>query len=197
MAAFDCRLPDLVLLDIMLPGEDGLRLLSRIRARAPVPVIMLTALGELEHRVRGLRAGADDYVPKPFGASELLARIEAVLRRSAAPTAEAPRSWCFEGWHIDGPARVLRTPDGADARLTSAEFDTLVVLCASAGVPVSRDTLVARTQNRAVEPYDRSVDTLISRLRAKVEAAGGPRDVVRTVRGRGYVFTPVPEEIAP
>lgn len=197
MAALDNRLPDLVLLDIMLPGEDGLRLLTRIRARAEVPVIMLTALGEMEHRVRGLRAGADDYLPKPFGAAELLARIEAVLRRAAKPVKDAPRSWRFDGWHVDGRVRVLHAPDGTDTNLTSAEFDILAELCESAGVPMARDILVARVQGRAVEPYDRSIDTLVSRLRAKVEAAGGPRDIIRTVRGRGYVFTRVAEEVEP
>ena len=195
MSALERRIPDLILLDILLPGEDGLRLLGRIRDRVDVPVIMLTALGQLPDRVRGLRAGADDYLAKPFGAAELLARIEAVLRRASRPDPAAPRRWRFDGWEMDGHARTLRTPQGAEVDLTSAEFAVLCALCERAGHALTRDQLVALTQGRAVEPDDRSVDTLVSRLRAKVAAAGGSRAIVRTLRGRGYVFTPAPEEV--
>lgn len=185
---------DLVLLDLMLPGEDGLSICRRLRASHAMPIIMLTAMGEEMDRVVGLELGADDYVAKPFSSRELVARIRAVLRRGAAPTgpsaAERGSKRLFAGWTLDVVARQLHNPEGAKVTLTGAEFDLLVVFAERPRRVLTRDQLLDLTQGRAAGPFDRSIDTLVSRIRQKIEV--DPKDPVfiQTVRLGGYMFTP-------
>ncbi|WP_299649104.1 response regulator [uncultured Tateyamaria sp.] len=190
--------PDLVLLDIMLPGDDGIDIIRQIHLSRTTPVIMLTALSEAGDKVKALRLGADDYVSKPFNSQELLARIEAVLRRAAVSPKQARDVYLeFDGWRLDTRSRDFRAPDGSLVLLTSAEFDLLRVLCEHAGQILSRDKLVLMTQKRQVEPYDRSVDTLISRIRQKTENDPTHPAIIKTVRNGGYVFAPKVQEIMP
>ncbi len=183
---------DLLVLDLMLPGEDGLSLCRRVRAASSLPIVMLTAVGEDTDRIVGLEMGADDYMAKPFNPRELLARIRAVLRRGAvAPgpaEAAAGRALAFDGWRLDTARRELRDPDGALVDLTAGEFDLLAALAERPNRVLSRDALLDLTRGRAAVPFDRSVDVQVSRLRRKIEA--DPRDPARikTVRGGGYVF---------
>lgn len=178
--------PDLIVLDLMLPGESGLELAEELReAGSNPPIIMLTALTELTDRLAGFAIGADDYLTKPFSTDELIARIEAVLRRAAyIPAASSRYILAFDGWNMDLQARQLIDPDGVEIVLTSVEFDVLGILCLKAGKVMSRDQIVQEVQGRKVEPYDRSVDTLVSRLRQKTSAS-----LISTVRNGGYVFT--------
>jgi two-component system OmpR family response regulator len=184
---------DLVVLDIMLPGEDGLSICRRLRTTSTLPVIMLTAAGDPVARVVGLEMGADDYVAKPFNPHELLARIKAVLRRATAlPDTEdgANDVVQFDGWQIDPIAREVRNPEGTRVILTSAEFDLLFTFCRHARRTLTRDQLLDLSQRRAAGALDRSIDILVSRIRRKIEA--DPRDpqFIKTVRSGGYVFTP-------
>jgi two-component system OmpR family response regulator len=184
---------DLVLLDIMLPGEDGLSICRRIRAYSAIPIIMLTALTEEIERVVGLELGADDYVGKPFSARELIARIRALLRRSAAAQQDglAPaRQMEFEGWIIDPSARQLRNPRGAQVPLTSAEFDLLFALCRNPNRVLSREQLLGLTHSGLAGPVERSVDVHISRIRLKIERDAHKPVLIKTVRLGGYIFTP-------
>ncbi|MCE8006858.1 response regulator transcription factor [Aestuariivita sp.] len=184
--------PNLVVLDLMLPGESGLDFAQTLTGD-PLrpPIIMLTALGELSDRLAGFSAGADDYLSKPFSSEELIARIHAVLRRVSSSAPVAPDMLLmFEGWAMDLRRRTLNDPDDVEIVLTSAEFDVLATLCVSAGKVLSRDEIVMQSQGRRVEPYDRSVDTLISRLRQKIEGDAVKPTMIRTVRNGGYVFTP-------
>ena len=183
---------DLVVLDIMLPGEDGLALCRRLRATSSLPVIMLSARAGDVDRILGLEMGADDYLTKPFNPRELLARIKAVLRRSA-PDANAPRDirhFRFAGWDLDAVARHLVSPDGARVILTSAEFDLLQVFCERPGRVMSREQLIEFTQGRSSNSGERSIDVLVSRLRKKLEPAAELPELIRTIRSGGYVFTP-------
>ena len=181
---------DLVVLDLMMPGEDGLSICRRLRAQGSVPIVMVTALGEETDRIVGLEMGADDYVPKPFNPRELLARIRAVLRRSAAETAEAPERGLlrFAGWTLDRAARDLRDPSGEPVTLTAGEFDLLVALAERPQRVLSRDRLLDLTRGRETVPFDRSVDVQLSRLRRKIEADPANPTLIKTVRGGGYVF---------
>ena len=181
---------DLVVLDLMMPGEDGLSICRRLRAQGSVPIVMVTALGEETDRIVGLEMGADDYVPKPFNRREFLARIMAVLRRSAADAAEAPArgSLRFAGWTLDRAARELRNPSGEPVMLTAGEFDLLVALAERPQRVLSRDRLLDLTRGREAVPFDRSVDVQLSRLRRKVEADPANPILIKTVRGGGYVF---------
>ncbi len=184
---------DLVVLDLMLLGEDGLSICRRLRARSSLPVIMLTANGDPASRVAGFGAGADDYVPKPFDPHELLARIKAVLRRSKAlPEANgaAQGTFRFAGWHLDAVARELRNPDSVRVTLTSAELDLLIVLCLHPQRTLSRDQLLDLSQGRGASPLNRSIDILISRIRRKIESTPREPALIKTVRIGGYVFTP-------
>lgn len=183
---------DLVLLDLMLPGEDGLSICRRLRGRHGFPIIMLTAMGEEMDRVVGLELGADDYVAKPFSARELVARIRAVLRRGTMPTGKPEAGGGklgFAGWSLDPVSRQLHNPDGVKVVLTGAEFELLVVLCERPRRVLSREQLLDLTQGRSADPFDRSIDTLISRIRQKIEA--DPKDplFIQTVRLGGYMFT--------
>lgn len=181
---------DLVLLDIMLPGEDGLSLCRRLRARSSVPIIILTAKGDELDRIVGLEMGADDYLSKPFNPRELLARIRAVLRRvkAAAPAATRTRYLTFLGWQVDCLVRELKDPDGTRITLTGAEFGLLQVLCERAGRVLSREQLLDLTQARSAGAVGRGVDVLISRLRRKIERDPHDPMVIKTVRSGGYLF---------
>ncbi|KMO25741.1 PhoB family transcriptional regulator [Methylobacterium variabile] len=184
---------DLVLLDVMLPGASGFDLLRALRARGTLPVIMLSARNEEADRVLGLELGADDYVAKPFGRPELLARIRAVLRRSAiAPTpvaAARPEALAFAGWRLDLRSRALTDPEGATVDLSSAEHDLLLVFLEHPGRVLGREQILEMSRGRLAAPSDRSVDTLVSRLRRKLEPLEGAVPIIRTVRGSGYMLT--------
>ena len=194
---------DLVILDVMLPGEDGLSLCRKVRAQSQTPIIMLTAKGEDIDRIVGLEMGADDYLPKPFNPRELLARINAVLRRQAAgrmaSAAEGATALSFAGWRIDLRLRELRDPAGARVAMTSAEFDLLQTFCERPGRGLSRDSLLDLTQGRNAGSFERSIDVLVSRIRRKIEADPPEAVMIKTVRSGGYMFTPrveaVPEAI--
>ncbi len=183
---------DLVVLDLMLPGEDGLSLCRRVRAGSSLPIIMLTAMGEETDRIVGLEMGADDYLPKPFNPRELLARIRAVLRRSGTeapePAEEAGGTRVFEGWSLDLAKRELRAPDGTLVPLTAGEYDLLAAIVERPGRVLSRDQLLDLTRGRDAVPFDRSIDVQISRLRRKLEPDPKEPQIIKTVRGGGYVF---------
>ncbi|MER2267039.1 response regulator transcription factor [Methylobacterium oxalidis] len=183
---------DLVLLDVMLPGASGFDLLKAIRAKSAVPVIMLSARNEEADRVLGLELGADDYVAKPFGRPELLARIRAVLRRAtiaATQTAAArPEALAFSGWRLDLRSRALTDPEGAAIDLSGAEFDLLLVFLEHPGRVLAREQILEMSRGRLASPSDRSVDTLVSRLRRKLEPPEGMPPVIKTVRGSGYML---------
>ncbi|MBV8839590.1 MAG: response regulator [Alphaproteobacteria bacterium] len=187
---------DLVVLDLMLPGEDGLSLCRRLRARSQLPVVMLTAKGGELDRIIGIEMGADDYLPKPFNPRELLARIRAVLRRAARTTAEpAVREMTFRGWRLDAVARSLTDPRGAEVALTSAEFDLVQAMCERAGRVLSREQLLDLTQGRSPGAFERSVDILVIRIRRKIEADPHRPALIKTVRSGGYIFTPDVERV--
>ena len=192
---------DLVILDVMLPGEDGLSLCRKLRAESQIPIIMLTARGEDVDRILGLEMGADDYLAKPFNPRELLARINAVLRRHAmaltASSTEGASALHFLGWRIDFRLRELRSPDGARVAMTSAEFDLLRVFCERPGRVLSRDSLLDLTQGRNAGSFERSIDVLVSRIRRKIEPNPDEASVIKTVRSGGSMFTPQIEVMAP
>ncbi len=184
---------DLVVLDLMLPGEDGLSLCRWLRAESERPVIMLTARDERTERVVGLELGADDYVTKPFDPRELVARIRAVLRRAKAPEsiadmASESRRYRFEGWRLDALERSLIDPEGRPVELSSGEFDLLLTFVESPRRVLDRDHLLDRTRGRSFTPFDRSIDVQVSRLRRKLEQAVDSPPLIRTVRGAGYIF---------
>ncbi len=185
---------DLLILDVMLPGEDGLSLCRNIRAKSPVPIIILTARGEDVDRILGLEMGADDYLAKPFNPRELLARINAVLRRKAAyqivSATNAALTFTFRGWWVDLRLRELRNPVGARVAMTSAEFDLLRVFCERPGRVLSRDSLLDLTYGRNAGSFERSIDVLVSRIRRKIEADPQNAAMIKTVRSGGYLFTP-------
>jgi two-component system OmpR family response regulator len=183
---------DLVVLDIMLPGEDGLSLCRRIRAQSALPVIMLTAVAEETDRIVGLEMGADDYLVKPFNPRELLARIKEVLRRTGGDARvrdTGGRVFSFAGWRVDLAKRELTSPDGVLVPLTGGEFDLLAAFVEHPQRVLSRDFLLDHAKGRDAQPFDRSIDVQLSRLRRKIEA--DPRDpqFIKTVRSGGYIFT--------
>lgn len=181
------RPPDAVVLDVMMPDLDGFETCRRIRAESDVPVLMLTAKGEETDRIVGLEIGADDYLPKPFNPRELLARLRAILRRSAAPRRAEARPLRFGRLEIDPGARSVRL-DGEERTLTSRQFDLLLVLAENAGRTLTRDQIMDRLKGTELEAFDRSIDVHISRIRAAIEDdPRHPRRIV-TVRGTGYVF---------
>ena len=185
---------DLLILDVMLPGEDGLILCRKVRAESQVPIIMLTARGEDVDRILGLEMGADDYLPKPFNPRELLARINAVLRRQAAAqtfsAANGATAFTFLGWRIDFRLRQLRNPAGARVAMTSGEFDLLRTFCERPGRVLSRESLLDLTQGRNAGSFERSIDVLVSRIRRKIETDPQEATMIKTVRSGGYLFTP-------
>ncbi len=185
---------DLVILDLMLPGEDGLTLCRELRTRSQVPVVMLTILGEESDRILGLEMGADDYVPKPFNPRELLARVKAVLRRSqgaGAPARAGATALRFAGWRLDRGLRRLESPEGLVVDVTAGEFDLLVAFAEHPQQVLTRDQLLDLTQGRGEVPFDRSIDMQVSRLRRKIEPDPREPRLIQTVRGGGYVFTAV------
>lgn len=184
---------DLIVLDLMLPGEDGLAICRRLRKTTRLPIVMLTAKADELDRIIGLEMGADDYLAKPFNPRELLARIRAVLRRTAGEAeqsdTETPRLHVFCGNRLDVLGRRLENAGGAEISLTGAEFDLLQVLVERPGRVLSRDRLLDLTQGRAAGPYERSIDILISRIRRKVERDPHHPEIIKTVRSGGYMFS--------
>lgn len=188
---------DLIVLDIMLPGESGLTLCGQLRATSSTPILMLTAVGEETDRIIGLEMGADDYLSKPFNPRELLARIRAILRRTedraasvVAAEAEADPVFAFDGWRLHPARRQLIDPSGNPVELTGGEFDLLVTLAERPQRVLSRDRLLDLTKGRAASLFDRSIDVQIGRLRRKLEnAAPGAGALIATVRGGGYMLT--------
>jgi len=178
--------PDLIVLDLMMPGEDGLSILRRVRRPAGPAVIMLSAMGEDDDRIIGLEVGADDYLPKPCNPRELLARIRAVLRRRGEEAAggEGPVRR-FGHWALDIVQRELRRPDAPPAPLTDAEFRVLAAFLDRPQRVLSRDQLIEAGKGAESDVFDRAIDVTISRLRKKL----GPDDPIRTVRNEGYMFT--------
>jgi two-component system response regulator CpxR len=180
---------DLILLDVMMPGLDGFELLRLVRRQSRVPVIMLTARTAQVDRVAGLDAGADDYLPKPFGPEELLARIRAVLRRAGASASPRPETLDVAGLRVDPAAREA-SAEGRKFDLTSIEFDLLELLVRSAGRILSRNELMATLYRRPASPFDRALDVHVSHLRKKLGDLGA---LICTVRGAGYLFRAGPE----
>jgi len=183
---------DLIVLDLMLPGVDGLELCRDLRARSKVPVIMLTARGDEMDRVLGLEMGADDYLAKPFSARELLARIKVVLRRvrdlPVDPLADSPERLAFNGWTLDTRTQHLTSPDGLVVPLSQAEFRLLQTLLIHPNRALTRDQLLDLTQGRDARPFDRSIDVLIGRLRRHLGDDAREPELIKTVRGRGYML---------
>jgi two-component system OmpR family response regulator len=181
----------LVVLDLMLPGESGLDFARWVRTQSNMPIVMLTAMGEETDRIIGLELGADDYVPKPFNPRELLARIRAVLRRAGdtALRAEASTSnMRFAGWTLVPSRRRLLNPQGAEVALTGGEYDLLIALVERANRVLTRDMLLDLLRGRQAGPFDRAIDVAISRLRRKLDDEGRNAQLIKTVRGGGYVL---------
>ena len=177
--------PDLLLLDVMLPGRDGFEICREVRRGSRVPIIMLTARDDVIDRVSGLELGADDYVVKPFEPRELVARIQTILRR--VDVRSAPRRLVFEGLVIDPEARTARV-DGVPVELTSMEFELLCVLARNTGRKLSRDEIQAQLRGVDAMLLSRSIDIAVSRLRHKIGDTGKPGRFIQTVWGRGYAF---------
>jgi len=191
-AAMAAGQPDLIILDVMMPGEDGISLCRAVRAHSEVPIIMLTARGDETDRVVGLEVGADDYVPKPFSPRELLARVKSVLRRAKAlpPNLrrEELRWFRFAGWRLDAVTRNLTTPDGVVVPLSATEFKLLRVLLDHPGRVLTRDQLIELMLSRDAGPFDRALDVQISRLRQRLGEDAREPAIIKTVRGQGYVL---------
>jgi len=185
---------DLVVLDLNMPGEDGISLARFLRDNHPVGIIMLTAAAEVVDRIVGLEVGADDYITKPFEPRELLARIKSVLRRleNAAPAAAESRPADgrvpFGGCNLDTDARRLFDQDGEEVTITSMEYDLLKAFADHPNKVLSRDQLLNLAHNRDWEPFDRSIDIRITRLRRKIEPDPAKPQIIKTVRGAGYIY---------
>jgi two-component system OmpR family response regulator len=183
---------DLIVLDVMMPGDDGLKLCRELRAKSQVPVIMLTARAEDVDRIVGLELGADDYLPKPFNPRELLGRIAAVLRRTAHtprdPLPSAVAGYLFAGWRLDTTTRSLRHKDDTTVNLSGAEYRLLAVLLAHAGRVLSRVQLAELLRGRDLDPADRSIDVRVSRLRLLLRDDTRTPRIIKTVYGEGYVI---------
>jgi two-component system response regulator CpxR len=176
----------LIMLDVMMPGADGFDVLRRIRQQSRIPVLMLTARGDTYDRIQGLEMGADDYLPKPFEPAELVARIRAILRRSA-PQRPAPASISLGNIELDGGARTVRR-GGTALDLTTVEFDLLAALMRVAGTTVSREDLVRGVLGRDFSPFDRSIDTHVCNLRRKLGPLEDGGERIKGVRGAGYLY---------
>ncbi|HDZ8964899.1 response regulator [Aeromonas dhakensis] len=183
---------DLLVLDLMMPGEDGLTLCRELRAKSSLPIIMLTAMGEETDRIIGLEMGADDYLAKPFNPRELLARIKAVMRRTQVelqPVAEAlTRDLRFDRWLLDINRRELVDEEGVGLSLSTAEFDLLRVFLERPQRVLSRDQLLDLARGREAVAFDRAIDTLVSRLRRKLERDPKNPELIKTIWGGGYLF---------
>ena len=183
---------DLIVLDLMLPGEDGLTICRELRAESNIPIIMLTAMTHEADRIIGLEMGADDYLTKPFSPRELVARIKATLRRQGMVTTQSEdrrRTAVFEGGKLDVVRRELRDPDDVLVDLTSGEFDLLAALIERPNRLMTRDLLLDITKGRQADVFDRSIDITISRLRQKIEEDPKNPQFIKTVRGKGYIFS--------
>ena len=184
--------PDLLVLDLNMPGEDGLSLCRKLRATSSLPVIMLTARAEPLDRILGLEMGADDYLPKPFEPRELLARIRSVLRRTSAVQSplspDKVQQIRFSNWTLDLQARHLVNPDGVVIMLSGAEFRLLRVFLEHPNRVLNRDQLLNMTQGREADPFDRSIDIQISRLRQKLGDNARAPQLIKTLRNEGYVL---------
>ena len=187
---------DLVLLDVMLPGQSGLDLCRALRAKSGVPIIMVTARGEETDRVLGLELGADDYIPKPFGRAELLARVRALLRRSRGEAGQPVAGTTgdrlvFGGWSLDTRRRELAAPDGTAIDLSGGEYDLLLAFCEHPQRVLSREQLLDLARNRmAFSGTERAVDVMVSRLRRKLEPTEDSPTIIKTIRGAGYMLVP-------
>jgi two-component system OmpR family response regulator len=182
---------DLVVLDVMLPGEDGLQICRRLAAVDGPPIIMLSAMGEETDRIIGLELGADDYLPKPCNPRELLARVRAVLRRRGEPKSiegELGAQCEFAGWRLDLVRRELRSPDGVVVNLSGGEFSLLRSLVERPERVLTRDQLLDFARGPDSDAYDRAIDVQISRLRRKLDDGGHGGELIRTVRNEGYMF---------
>lgn len=188
------ELVSIVILDLMLPGEDGLALCRWLRANSSIPILMLTARCEPADKIIGLELGADDYMAKPFEPRELVARIQSILRRTGdggsrqRSAEESPAPVCFDGWRLDSVLRQLQTPDGLVVPLSNAEFRLLWVFLERPGRVLSREQLLDAARGRAIEAFDRSIDLLVSRLRQKLGDDPRAPHLIKTVRGEGYLF---------
>lgn len=184
---------DLIVLDLMLPGTDGLELCRNLRVKSQIPVIMLTARSDEMDRILGLEMGADDYLPKPFNPRELLARIKVVLKRTQMLVPPGERNTAttisFAGWTVDTVARHLVSAEGGVIPLSGAEYRLLSVFIAHPNRILTRDQLLDLTQGREAEPFDRSIDVMISRLRRRLKDDPKSPSIIKTVRGEGYVFS--------
>ena len=190
----------LVVLDHMLPGESGLDLARWLRSQSNVPIVMLTAMGEETDRIIGLELGADDYVPKPFNPRELLARIRAVLRRAGDAAdrridSAGAQSLRFAGWVLEPARRRLLNPDGVEVPLTGGEYDLLIALAERPNRVLTRDMLLDLLRGRQAGPFDRAIDVAVSRLRRKLEDDGRHAQIIKTVRGGGYVLATTVERV--
>jgi two-component system OmpR family response regulator len=183
----------LIVLDLMLPGEGGLEIARWMRAESKVPIIMLTAMAEETDRIIGLELGADDYVTKPFNPRELLARIRAVLRRTGENDDRFPdttaKTFSFSGWLLETARRRLLDPNGVEVALTGGEYDLLVALLERPNRVLTRDMLLDLLRGRQAGPFDRAIDVAVSRLRRKLEDDGRHAQLIKTVRGGGYVLS--------
>lgn len=186
---------DLVILDLMMPGEDGLSITRYLRANTSVGILILTGKGDAVDRIVGLEMGADDYLAKPFELRELLARVRSILRRTNGQAATAPlqpdeAQVHFDRWTVDRQRLELCNHDGEPVHLTSAEFRILIRFIDNAGRTLNRDQLMDALAERDWTPFDRSVDLHVSNLRKKLERDPKNPEIIKTVRGYGYVFTP-------
>ena len=183
---------DLLILDVMLPGEDGLSLCRKVRAESQTPIIMLTARGEDVDRILGLEMGADDYLAKPFSPRELLARIKSVLRRTRSLPrnlrADDARAIAFAGWRLDPVARHLLSPEGVVTSLSGAEYQLLRIFLSHPNHVLTRDQLMLLAKGHEADPLDRSIDIQVSRLRHRLGDDPGDPQIIKTVRGEGYVL---------
>ena len=191
-AAMEKSRPDVIVLDLMLPGEDGLALCRDLRARSEIPIIMLTARGDETDRIVGLELGADDYVAKPFNPRELLARIKSVLRRTRSlPDNLKPEeagSYRFADWTLDVATRNLTGPDGVVVPLSGTEFRLLRIFLEHPNRVLTRDQLIDFMLSRDAAPFDRAIDVQVSRLRHRLREDAKEPAIIKTVRGQGYVF---------
>ena len=186
---------DLLILDVMMPGEDGFAYCRRVRAQSDIPIIMLTALGEETDRIVGLEIGADDYLPKPFNPRELLARVKAVLRRSNESYNGEQRNnnhrvVIFESWQLNTAKRELKSSANVMTSLTAGEYELLLAFIDNPQRVLNRDQLLDITRGRSAGPFDRSIDVQLSRLRKKIEPNPKEPTIIKTVRNGGYIFTP-------
>ena len=191
-AAVAVSRPDLIILDLMLPGEDGLTLCRDLRAKSEIPIIMLTARGDETDRIVGLELGADDYVAKPFSPRELLARIKSVLRRARALPenlkTEESGVFRFADWTLDAATRNLTSPQGVVVALSGTDFRLLKIFVDHPNRVLTRDQLIDLMLSRDAGPYDRAIDVQVSRLRRKLRARDD--EIIRTIRNEGYYFVP-------